>query len=203
MKPVGKITTGYPALTRAEIDLSALAHNYRELRRVTAPSAGTMAVVKADAYGHGAYQVARVALECGAEFLAVARFDEAIQLRESGIAAPILLFGYSFPAYVDYMIENNIRASVNTLASARMLSKAAARTGKIIKAHIKIDTGMGRLGLPAAELAVESTDGDHLSDLLRDILSIVSLPHIDVEGVVERFICKRFFLFGGKYISDQ
>jgi alanine racemase len=78
MKPADEKITGYPALTRAEIDLQALAHNYQELRRVTDPSAGTMAVVKADGYGHGATQVARVALDCGAKFLAVVRFSEAV-----------------------------------------------------------------------------------------------------------------------------
>ena len=121
-----------------------------------------MAVVKADGYGHGAPQVARVALDCGAKFLAVARFDEAVRLRQAGIDAPILLFGYSLPAYVAYMAENNIRAAVNSLASARMLSAEAARIGKTLTVHIKIDTGMGRLGLLADELTVAGHRPDRL-----------------------------------------
>ncbi len=187
MKPAGENTTQHPALTHAEIDLEALAHNYRELRRVTAPTAGIMAVVKADGYGHGAVQVARVALDCGAIFLAVARFDEAVQLRKAGIAAPILLFGYSFAAYVNTMAKNNIRASINSLASARMLSAEAVRAGKTLKAHIKIDTGMGRLGLLSDELAVDSIAGGHVPGTLRDVLTIASLPHIEVEGIFTHF----------------
>jgi alanine racemase len=187
MKPGGEIKTGYPALTRAEIDLDALAHNYRELRRVTDAAAGIMAVVKADAYGHGAPQVAGIALECGVDFLAVARFDEAIQLRQAGITAPLLLFGHSFPVYVNYLIENNIRASVNTLESARILSKEAERIGKALKVHVKIDTGMGRLGLLSDELAIASTSSDHMGGVLQDILSIGSLPHIEVEGIFTHF----------------
>ena len=115
MKPVSAKTVDHTALTRAEIDLKALAHNYRELRRVTAPGAETMAVVKADGYGHGAHQVARVALDCGAKFLAVARFGEAVELRQAGIDAPILLFGYSLPAHVDYMAANNCDHAHNSV----------------------------------------------------------------------------------------
>jgi alanine racemase len=187
MKQESDSRAEYPALTRAEIDLDALAHNYRELRRVTAPAAGTMAVVKADAYGHGAPQVAGVALACGAEFLAVARFDEAVQLRQSGITAPILLFGYSFPAYVRYMTANNIRAAINTVASARMLSEEASWAGKTLKVHIKIDTGMGRLGLLSDDLVLKSKNGDRLAGVLQDVLAIISLPHIEVEGIFTHF----------------
>ena len=81
------------SLVRAEIDLKAIAHNVAELRRITHPDARMMAVVKANAYGHGAVEVARCALQNGAQRLGVARIDEAIQLREAGIKAPILIFG--------------------------------------------------------------------------------------------------------------
>ena len=187
MKPVSAKTVDHTALTRAEIDLKALAHNYRELRRVTAPGAETMAVVKADGYGHGAHQVARVALDCGAKFLAVARFGEAVELRQAGIDAPILLFGYSLPAHVDYMAANNIRASISSLASARMLSAEAVRTGKRLKTHIKIDTGMGRLGLLVDGLTADPDTGGHVAGTIMDVLSIASLPHIEVEGIFTHF----------------
>ena len=176
-----------PALTRAEIDLAALAHNYRELMRVAAPDTHLMAVVKADGYGHGAPQVARIALECGAKFLAVARFDEAVRLRKAGIAAPILLFGYSLPSYVPFMADNDIRAAVNALASARKLSVEAVRTGKILKIHIKIDTGMGRLGLLADGLTVDPSTGEGVSGVVKDVLTIASLPHVEVEGIFTHF----------------
>ena len=107
MQSVPYPSNDVPSLTWAEIDLGALAHNYRELRRVTNSSADMMAVVKADGYGHGAPRVAEVALENGVEFLAVARLNEATRLREAGISAPILLFGHSLPAYVEILASQN------------------------------------------------------------------------------------------------
>ncbi len=187
MKPAGENTVAHPSLTRAEIDLKALVHNYRELRRVTAPAADIMAVVKADGYGHGALRVARVALNCGAKFLAVARLNEAVRLRQAGIDAPILLFGYSFPADGAYMAENNIRASINSPASARMLSAEAVRTGKVLKAHIKIDTGMGRLGLLADGLTVGPGAGGQVAGTVKEVLTIASLPSVEVEGIFTHF----------------
>lgn len=176
----------HPALTRAEIDLKALAHNYAELRRLTDPSAATMAVVKADGYGHGSTQVAKVALKCGAAFLAVARFDEAVHLRQDGIDAPILLFGYCLPVYVTYMADNHIRAAVNSLDAAQKLSAAAAQSGKVIKVHIKVDTGMGRLGLLSKELLLGATAAQ-TADTTKQILAIATLPHIEVEGIFTHF----------------
>ena len=187
MKPAVDGDMSQPALTRAEINLKALAHNYRKLRQVTAPGAGIMAVVKADGYGHGAPQVARVALDNGARFLAVARFNEAVQLRQAGIDAPILLFGYTLPSYVHYLTENRIRAAVNSLASARMLSAEAARIGKILKIHIKIDTGMGRLGLLVKELIDDATADGTVVNTVKDVLNITALPHLEVEGIFTHF----------------
>jgi alanine racemase len=187
MAPSDENTLNHPVPTWAEINLGALAHNYRELRRVTDTAADIMAVVKADGYGHGACQVARVALECGATYLAVSRLSEAVQLRQAGIDAPILLFGYTFPADVAYMAGNNIRASINSPASARMLSARAVQTGSHLKVHIKIDTGMGRLGLTTDGLAAGASINDQATDPIMDILTISSLPHIEVEGVFTHF----------------
>ena len=181
--PAGDI----PPLTWAEIDLGALAHNYRELRRVTKSSAVMMAVVKADGYGHGASQVARVALENGAELLAVARMGEAIRLREAGISAPILLFGHSLPAYVDILAVSDIRAALNSLDGARSISAQAVRRKTSIKAHIKVDTGMGRLGLLADEIAIQTDTGEQFNRAVNDILSISALPGIEVEGLFTHF----------------
>jgi alanine racemase len=177
----------HPSLTRAEIDLRALTHNYAELRRVTAPTAGIMAVVKADGYGHGAIPVARTALDCGAGFLAVARLGEAVQLRQAGIDAPILLFGYCLAADVPYMADNHIRASISSLASAQMLSDRIAQTGRRLKIHIKIDTGMGRLGLLTDGLTADSSQNDQTADTVKDILAMGALPHIEVEGIFTHF----------------
>ncbi len=187
MASIQQMPGGHPPLTWAEIDLNALAHNYRELRRVTSSGAGLMAVVKADGYGHGAVRVARVALACGATFLAVARFDEAFRLREAGIGAPILLFGYSLPDYVAYMAENGIRASINAVASAKKLSQKAASLGKTLKVHIKIDTGMGRLGLLSHGLALKTDETKEISQAVQEVLTIAALPHLEVEGIFTHF----------------
>jgi alanine racemase len=180
-------TYDVPPLTWAEIDLGALAHNYRELRRVTASSAAMMAVVKADGYGHGATQVARVALENGVQFLAVARMDEAVRLRKAGISAPILLFGYSLPAYVDILASQDIRAALNSLDGARIISVEAARRNATVKAHIKVDTGMGRLGLLTDEIAVQTVSGEQFNRTINEILAINALPGIEVEGIFTHF----------------
>jgi len=177
----------YPALTWAEIDLKALAHNYHELRRVTAPGAGMMAVVKADGYGHGAVPVAQVALASGATFLAVARFDEALRLREAGITAPILLFGYSLPEYVGDMAANDIRASVGSLASARRLSGKALSIGKRLKVHVKIDTGMGRLGLLSVPMPGNPAQDEGPPDTVLEVLTVASLPGLEMEGIFTHF----------------
>jgi len=187
MESLQNIKNDVPSLTWAEIDLGALAHNYRELRRVTHSSACVMAVVKADGYGHGASQVAGVALENGVEFLAVARLNEAIGLREKGISAPILLFGHSLPAYVEILASRNIRAALNSLESARNISTEALRRKTTVKAHIKVDTGMGRLGLMADEIAVPATSGEHFNRAIKDIMAISALPGIEVEGIYTHF----------------
>jgi alanine racemase len=176
-----------PCLTWAEVDLGALAHNYRELRRVTSPAAAMMAVVKADGYGHGAPQVARVALENGADLLAVARVDEAVRLREAGLSAPILLFGHSLPAYVDFLASRDIRASLNSLEDARRISAEAVRLKKTVKAHIKVDTGMGRLGLLADDISVGTATGERIRLAVNDILAIAALPGIHIEGIFTHF----------------
>lgn len=176
-----------PPLTWAEIDLGALAHNYRELRRVTASTAVMMAVVKADGYGHGATQVAQTALENGARFLGVARMGEALRLREAGITAPILLFGHSLPAYVSILAAQDIRATLNSLEGARRLSAEAVRCNTTLKAHIKIDTGMGRLGFLADEISIQADSDEHFKPVINDIRTIFALPGIEVEGVFTHF----------------
>ena len=137
----------------AEIDLGAIAGNLRELRRLTDPRAKVMAVVKADGYGHGACEVARTALAAGAEWLGVARLHEAVRLRESGLAAPLLVLGYTPPEDAERLVEFDLRQSVYSLAAAEAYSAAARRRGGRIRVHVKVDTGMGRLGLVPAALA--------------------------------------------------
>ncbi len=130
----------------AEIDIGAIAHNIREVKRVTRPKIHMMAVVKANAYGHGAVPVSRVALENGADFLGVARIQEGIELRQAGIGAPILVFGYASPEETRNLVEFELKQTVYSVDMAKSLSEAASAMGKTIDVHLKIDTGMGRLG---------------------------------------------------------
>ena len=171
----------------AEIDLGAIAGNLRELRRLTDPQAKVMAVVKADGYGHGACEVARAALAAGAEWLGVARLHEAVRLRESGLAAPLMVLGYTPPEDAERLVEFDLRQSVYSLAAAEAYSTAARRRGGRIRVHVKVDTGMGRLGLVPAALAGGDA-GDPVGDgLVRTAQAIARLPGLEAEGIFTHF----------------
>ncbi|MDL1983925.1 MAG: alanine racemase [Deltaproteobacteria bacterium] len=164
-------------LVWAEVDLKAIAHNIRELRRITNPKARFMAVVKANAYGHGIIEVARQSLENGAEALGVANIEEGIQLRKAGINAPVLIFGYTSPVHVKKLIELDLTQTVYSYETSRALSEAVAAYGKKIKVHIKVDTGMGRLGL------LRGIKDNSLSE----VESISRLPMLELEGIYTHF----------------
>ncbi len=160
----------------SEIDLKAIAHNVRQLAGIISPDTKLMAVVKANAYGHGASQVACTALENGASYLGVARVAEGEALRQAGIEAPIIVLGYTPPANYQALLDNNLTQTISNLEAAVELSAIAAREGKKAVIHIKVDTGMGRLGFGCAD-----------SDAVRDILTAASLPHLEVEGIFTHF----------------
>lgn len=164
-------------LVWAEVDLKAIAHNIRELRRITNPKARFMAIVKANAYGHGIIEVARQSLENGAEALGVANIEEGIQLRKAGIDAPVLIFGYTSPVHAKKLIEFDLTQTVYSYETSRALSEAVAAYGKKIKVHIKVDTGMGRLGLLR-----EITDS-----AVSEVESISRLPMLELEGIYTHF----------------
>ena len=132
--------------TVAHIDLKAIAHNIQAIKRKVAP-ARIMAVVKADGYGHGAVPAARTALENGAGFLGVALVEEGIALRQSGIEAPILAFGGFFEEQIDAILEYDLRATIFDAGRARALARAACKRNKPAVVHVKVDTGMARLGV--------------------------------------------------------
>lgn len=132
--------------TYAEIDLRAIAHNLQQIRAKVAP-AGIMAVVKANAYGHGALEVARAALASGATHLAVALVEEGIELRAAGVKAPILVFGGTVPEQAPLFLEHDLIATVYERQGAGALAQAAQRAGKSARLHVKVDTGMGRVGV--------------------------------------------------------
>jgi alanine racemase len=167
-----------------EIDLDAIAHNVRELRRITRPAARLMAVVKADGYGHGAEAVARIALANGADMLAVARIDEGVQLRRAGFDGRILVMGPTFPAFADRIIDNNLTQSVISLDAARELAARAVACQTEIPVHLKVDSGMGRLGLlpdcgaPGRNAALPP---------VAEVRALAALSGLRLEGIFSHF----------------
>ncbi|HHY95278.1 MAG TPA: alanine racemase [Firmicutes bacterium] len=155
--------------TWVEVDLDALTANVRELCRLAGHSQ-VMAVVKADGYGHGAREVAEAAVNGGARWLAVAALEEGLELRRHGLLVPILVLGYVPPEEATAAVEADISCCVFSLELARALGGAAVRLGKRARVHVKVDTGMGRLGLQP-EGAV---------DFVRSLQAVAGL---DVEGV--------------------
>jgi alanine racemase len=162
--------------TWAEINLDNLAHNIKEIRENIKPNVKIMAVVKADAYGHGAIEVSRTLLENGVDRLAVATVDEVIQLREAGIKVPIMVLGFTSSYNIMEIIEYNIIPAVIDLEFAKELSKVAVKMEKKVKIHIKIDTGMGRIGF-----RTESESS------INDIIKISKFPMLEVEGIFTHF----------------
>lgn len=170
-------------LVWAEVDLSAISQNTRELRRITRPGSRLMAVVKADAYGHGAVKVSQTALAAGASDLGVARLGEAIALREAGITAPILIFSYTAPEDAESLIRYDLAQTVFDLETASAFSGKAQALGKPVRLHLKIDTGMGRLGIlpdSGAEMSVSPAAVDAAR-------SIAALPGLIFEGLSTHF----------------
>lgn len=158
----------------AEIDLSALRHNYKIIRQSLADGAKLCAVVKANAYGHGAAAVAREALAAGATHLAVATVSEAAELRRAGFSTPLLVLGLIDPREVAEAVALDATQTVANLALAEAISAEARRQEKTAKLHLAIDTGMGRIGCTPAEAA----------DLAR---AIAALPNIELEGAFSHF----------------
>ena len=174
------------SLVKAEIDLKAIAHNITELRRITHPKAKLMAVVKANGYGHGAIEVAQCALQNGAASLGVARIEEGIQIRKAGIEVPVLIFGYTHPQRAADLLEYDLTQTVYTLASARTLSQTAASVQKKIKIHLKVDTGMGRLGLMPHTFQSDNPVAIN-ADAIKETLAIAGLEGLELEGIFTHF----------------
>ncbi|RZB34464.1 MAG: alanine racemase [Desulfobacteraceae bacterium Eth-SRB1] len=171
----------------AEIDLKAIAHNVRELRRIIAPEARLMAVVKANAYGHGIIEVADQALQHGAEALGVARASEGIQIRKAGLDAPVLVFSYTPPDMAKKLVEFDLTQTVYSYRNAEALSVAAGTTGKKIKVHIKVDTGMGRLGLLPDRFRSLAPDHGVDGSAVSEVEAIAGLQHLELKGIFTHF----------------
>ena len=165
--------------TWAEISLENLRHNYEAIRKSLPAGCRFLGVVKADAYGHGALPVSRLLQEAGADYLAVSCLDEALELRRGGITMPILILGHTPYEYTDTLIEEKITQTVTCLAKALEYSAEAVRLGKELKIHIKLDTGMSRLGFLCA--------GDYFEEGVDNVIRSCRLPGLNPEGVYTHF----------------
>ncbi len=139
--------------TWAEINLDAVKHNFMLTKELVGERVSVLSVVKADAYGHGAVEVSKVLVESGTDMLGVATVEEAMELRDYGIEVPILLLGGIRPAEAEVVIENDLIPCLFSIEVAKALNKASEKTGQHAKYHLKIDTGMTRLGVRAEELS--------------------------------------------------
>ncbi|MBK5251764.1 MAG: alanine racemase [Peptostreptococcaceae bacterium] len=158
-----------------EIDLDAFEENFRKIKALVRPGTMVTGVIKADAYGHGAVEIGKVLLDQGVDRFAVATLSEAVQLRKVFKSVPILILGYT-PTYgADELIENEIIQTMYNVDEARIFSARAEKLGKTLKVHIKIDSGMSRLGFQATEDSVDK------------IMEISKLPYIEIEGMFTHF----------------
>jgi alanine racemase len=138
--------------TLVEVDLSAIAANVAEACRLAGHGTEVMAIVKADAYGHGAVPVARAALRAGASWLGVATPEEAVPLRAARVASPILVLGPIAPEQAELVAIHALEQCVSDPAQAEALDRAARASGRTLSLHLKVDTGMGRVGLPSGRV---------------------------------------------------
>ena len=166
--------------TWAEIDLDALAQNFREVRKAADPKAMVCCVVKADAYGHGAVRVAREFASLGADWFAVSNLEEALQLRQAGIETPVLVLGYTPADKAGTLSRENISQCVYSLEYARDLSRFAQEAGVEVNIHLKIDTGMSRLGFYYQDISRDEA-------AVEEVKEACSLPGLVPQGIFTHF----------------
>jgi alanine racemase len=165
-----------PRPTYAQIDLGAIRENFRALKDLLAPRIRVLGIVKADAYGHGAVPVARTLLAAGIDMLAVALVEEGVRLREAGLRAPILVMGTLPADEMAAALAHDLRVTVGDLATAAALQRQAAARRRRAVVHLKIDTGMSRLGFRAEEAAAAAR-------------TVASMKHLVLEGAYTHFAC--------------
>jgi alanine racemase len=160
--------------TYAEINLDAVKHNIAEIKKILAPGTKFMAVTKANAYGHGSVAVSRASIEAGADYLAVANLREALELREAGVVHPILILTESPTSVMDEIVQHQLSQTVYSFTEAKALSDEAVKRKQTSRIHIKVDTGMGRVGVAPSEASAL-------------IAKISSLPNLMIEGLFTHF----------------
>lgn len=159
----------------ASVDLDAIEENYREIKKHIGDKVAFMPVIKADGYGHGALPIARELQRLDTEYIAVAVYQEGIALRHAGITKPILVLGNTPYEALEHLVENDLTQTVYSLRMGKELSEVATRMGKVVPIHIKVDTGMNRIGIVADEKAYET------------VVKIKALKNLFIEGVFTHF----------------
>lgn len=163
--------------TWVEVDIEAIRNNYRTIKG-SVSDRKVCCVIKANAYGHGAVPLARIYESEGADYFAVSNVEEALQLRDAGIASPILVLGYTDPRCAGLLAENDVTQCVFSKEFGEKLAECAVREKVSLKVHLKIDTGMGRLGFRCL--------GADLSDLV-DAMEIMKSANLEPEGIFTHF----------------
>ena len=165
--------------TWAEVNLDAIAYNYNKIKEKIGADTKFLGVVKADAYGHGSVQVGQLLEEIGADYLAVSSADEALELRVNGIKMPILILGHTPKEQVGRLIEYNITQAITCKAKADEYSAEAVKCGGTLKVHIKVDTGMSRLGYLC--------DNGYFDTGVDGIVEACNMPGLEAEGIFTHF----------------
>ncbi len=165
--------------TWAEIDLNRIEHNFKLIKKQLSVGTKMCCVIKADAYGHGALELAALYERLGASFFAVSNLEEALELRMGGIKTPILILGFTPASYVCELSDYNISQAVFSVEYAQELSEYAQSMNVTVKAHIKVDTGMSRIGLMCQNTETDTP--------VKDAMEIVSLDGLSVEGIFTHF----------------
>lgn len=162
--------------TYAAVDLDAIEHNLLQLQKKINPDVLSLAIVKADAYGHGAVGVAK-AVQDKVDYFGIAELGEAVELREAGVEKPILVLSYTSPYQYEELIKNELTQTIFNYDDAVALSKAAVKLSKIARVHIAVDTGMSRIGFFCNDESVET------------VKRINDLPNIYIEGIFSHYAC--------------
>ena len=182
--------------TWAEISLDAIVHNYNEIKNKVGGKSKICCVIKADGYGHGAAELAHIYEKLGADFFAVSNIDEGIEIRNSGCALPIVILGYTPVEDAGRLSQYNISQAVFSLEYAKALSQECAKSGCTCKIHIKIDTGMSRIGFMCQEFPRDDYS-------IKEICEACKLPNLQLEGLFTHFCVSDEDADGRKFTHKQ
>lgn len=193
----------YHRRTWAEIDLDALENNYKTLRSEISPSTKMCCVVKADGYGHGAIELSKLYERLGADWLAVSNVEEALQLREAGIKTSILVLGYTPPEAAAFLAQYNVSQCVMSREYGELLALEAERARAKVKIHIKLDTGMGRIGFSCKAREDLSESAEMQKRSIKEICDVCRMNGLVPEGIFTHFSSADEGEEGDEYTADQ